>query len=261
MDDYAVLSDTELAAVLRQYNIPHGPVVGSTRKLYEKKIFEYETQRRRLSPPNSSASSFSCRFSDLDSASVDSDMYDLPKKEDALLYQSKGYNYDYCEESYLTTRTYGEPESVGTSKGFRQPSASLPDADTFHHQVHDDNLFSSEEEGKDRPSRPICSPLCLRERPVYGRDSAYQSIAHYRPVSNVSRSSLGLSYYPTSSSTSAASSPSSPPSWLARRAIRPEKRAPGAALGQDHQVPLWGQMLLFLIFAAFLFFVYHCMQA
>lgn len=28
--------------------------------------------------------------SDLDSASVDSDMYDLPKKEDALLYQSKG---------------------------------------------------------------------------------------------------------------------------------------------------------------------------
>lgn len=28
MDDYAVLSDTELAAVLRQYNIPHGPIVG-----------------------------------------------------------------------------------------------------------------------------------------------------------------------------------------------------------------------------------------
>uniref|UniRef100_A0A8D1TDL1 Emerin n=1 Tax=Sus scrofa TaxID=9823 RepID=A0A8D1TDL1_PIG len=135
MDDYAVLSDAELAAVLRQYNIPHGPVVGSTRKLYEKKIFEYETQRRRLSPPNSSASSFSYRFSDLDSASVDSDMYDLPKKEDALLYQSKGYNDDYYEESYLTTRTYGEPESVGTSKGFRQPSASLSDADTFHHQV------------------------------------------------------------------------------------------------------------------------------
>ncbi|XP_057575396.1 emerin isoform X3 [Hippopotamus amphibius kiboko] len=134
MDDYAVLSDAELASVLRQYNIPHGPVVGSTRKLYEKKIFEYETQRRRLSPPSSSASSFSYGFSDLDSASVDSDMYDLPKKEDALLYQSKGYNDDYYEESYLTTSTYGEPESVGTSKGFRQPSASLSDADTFHHQ-------------------------------------------------------------------------------------------------------------------------------
>ncbi|XP_017376862.1 emerin [Cebus imitator] len=249
MDDYAGLSDTELAAVLRQYNIPHGPVVGSTRKLYEKKIFEYETQRRRLSPPSSSAASFSYRFSDLNSASVDSDMYDLPKKEDALLYQSKGYNDDYYEESYLTTRTYGEPDSAGQSRGFRQSATSLPDADTFHHQVRDDNLLSSsEEECKDR------------ERPMYGRDSAYQSIAHYRPVS-ASRSSLGLSYYPTSSSTSSVSSSSSSPSWLTRRAIRPEKHAPGAGLGHDRQVPLWGQLLLFLVFAIFLFFVYYFMQA
>ncbi|XP_008827806.1 emerin [Nannospalax galili] len=245
MDDYAVLSDTELAAVLRQYNIPHGPVVGSTRKLYEKKIFEYETQRRRLSPPNSSSSSFSHRFSDLDSASVDSDMYDLPKKEDALLYQSKGYNDDYYEESYLTTRTYGEPESVGMSKNFRQ---HLPDKDTFHHQVRDDIVFSSsEEEGKDR------------ERPIYGRDTAYQSIGRYRPISNVSRSSLGLSCYPTSSTSPVSSSSSS--SWLTRRAIRPEKQVPDAALGQDRHVPLWGQLLLFLIFAAFLLFVYYSMQA
>lgn len=249
MDDYAVLSDTELAAVLRQYNIPHGPIVGSTRKLYEKKIFEYETQRRRLSPPNSSSSSFSYRFSDLDSASVDSDMYDLPKKEDALLYQSKDYNDDYYEESYLTTRTYGEPESVGMSKSFRRPGTSLVDADTFHHQVRDDIFSSSEEEGKDR------------ERPIYGRDSAYQSIAHYRPISNVSRSSLGLSYYPTSSTSSVSSSSSSPSSWLTRRAIRPEKQAPTAALGQDRQVPLWGQLLLFLAFAAFLLFVYYSIQA
>lgn len=114
-------------------------------------------------------------------------MYDLPKKEDALLYQSKGYNDDYYEESYFTTRTYGEPESAGPSRGFRQSVTSLPDADTFHHQVRDDDLLSSsEEECKDR------------ERPMYGRDSAYQSIAHYRPVS-ASRSSLDLSYYPTSS--------------------------------------------------------------
>lgn len=247
MDDYEVLSDTELAAVLRQYNIPHGPIVGSTRKLYEKKIFEYETQRRRLSPPNSSSSFY--QFSDLDSASVDSDMYDLPKKEDALLYQSKDYNDDYYEESYLTTRTYAEPESVGMSKSFRQPGPSLADTHTFHHQVRDDIFSSSEEEGKDR------------DRPIYGRDNAYQSIAHYRPVSNVSRSSLGLSYYPTSSTSSVPSSSSSSTSWLTRRAIRPEKQAPVAALGLDRHVPLWGQLLLFLVFAAFLLFVYYSIQA
>ncbi|XP_049728709.1 emerin [Elephas maximus indicus] len=250
MDDYAVLSDAELVAMLRQYNIPHGPVVGSTRKLYEKKIFEYETQRRRLSPPNSSASSFSYGFSDLDSTSEDSDKYDLPKKEDALLYQSKGSNDDYYEESYLHTRTYGEPESVGTSKNFREPMASLSDAESFRRQMREDNLFTSEEEGKDR------------ECPSYARDSAYQSIAYYRPISSISRGTLGQPYYPTTSSTSSTSSSSySPPSWLARRAIRPEKQVPGASLSQDRQVPLWGQLLLFVVFAAFLVFVYYSMQA
>uniref|UniRef100_A0A2K6LLX9 LEM domain-containing protein n=1 Tax=Rhinopithecus bieti TaxID=61621 RepID=A0A2K6LLX9_RHIBE len=197
MDDYTDLSNTELTALLRQYNIPHGPVVGSTH------------------------------------------MYDLPKKEDTLLYQSKGYNEDYYEESYFTTRTYGEPESAGPSRGFRQSVTSLPDADTFHHQVRDDLLSSSEEECKDR------------EHPMYGRDSAYQSIVHYRPVS-ASRSSLDLSYYPTSSSTSSMSSSSSSSSWLTRRAIRPENHVPGAGLDQDHQVPLWGQLLLFLVFSSIL---------
>ncbi|XP_049623020.1 emerin [Suncus etruscus] len=239
MDDYAVLSDAELAAVLRQYNIPHGPVVGSTRKLYEKKIFEYETQRRRLSPPSASGASYSYRLS----ASDDSDMYDLPKKEDALLYQSKGYNDDYYEESYLSTRTYGEPESVGTVKGFRQPCASMADPDSFNCQVREDSLFSFED-GKDR------------ERQLFGRDSPYQSIAHYRPVSSISR---GLSYFPSSPS-SPVSSSSATPSWLARRAIRPEKQSPGAGLGPG-QVPLWGQLLLFMVFAAFLLFVYYSMQA
>ncbi|KAL1763816.1 emerin [Sigmodon hispidus] len=227
MDDYAVLSDIELAAVLRQYNIPHGPIVGSTRKLYKKKIFEYETQRRRILPPNSSSYSFSYRLS----VSMDSDMYNLPKKEDALLYQSKDYNDDYYEESYLTTRTYGEPESVPSVKSFRQ-ATSLGDTHTFHHQVRDD-ISSS-----------------YRECPIYGRDSAYQSIAHYRPISNVSRSSLGLS-----------SSSSSPSSRLTRHAIRPEKQVPVTALGQDRQVPLWGQLLLFLVFAVFLLFVYYSIQA
>ncbi|KAM6151087.1 emerin isoform 3-T3 [Rhynchocyon petersi] len=215
MDDYSVLSDTELVAVLRQYNIPHGPVV------------------------------------DLDSKAADSDKYDLPKKEDALLYQSKGYNDDYYEERYLSTRTYGEPESVGTAKNFREPvDCSLSDPDTLHHQVREDSLFtSSEEESKDR------------EFPSYARDSAYQSVAHYRPGSSVSRATLGLPYYPTTSSTSSTSSSSySPPSWLARRAIRPEKQVQGASLGQDRHVPLWGQLLLFLVFAAFLVFVYYSMQ-
>ncbi|KAK1346335.1 hypothetical protein QTO34_000189 [Cnephaeus nilssonii] len=244
MDDYAVLSDAELAAVLRQYNIPHGPVVGSTRKLYEKKIFEYETQRRRLSPQNSSTSSFSYRLSDSDSASVDSDMYDLPKKEDALLYQSKGYNDDYYEESYMSTRTYGEPDFAGTPKGFRQPAAALADADTFHHQVREDNFFSSDEDGKNR------------ERPVYGRDSAYHSIAHYRPVSNITRSSLGMSYYPPPPPPLPFSGP---PSEGEARALEPQKK-PECSLGEDRPPPQSELCCIHLIVIFFYLVIYLFFQ-
>lgn len=58
-----------------------------------------------------------------------------PSGSTAVPFAPQGYGDDYYEESYLTTRTYGEPEPVGTSKGFRQPSSSLADTDTFHHQV------------------------------------------------------------------------------------------------------------------------------
>lgn len=163
----------------------------------------------------------------------------------------------------------------GTWQGHCGPASQFPHLDSLLQVRDDDLLSSSEEECKDRyvcmgkardrgwfwtqaPGPP--APLfCLRERPMYGRDSAYQSITHYRPVS-ASRSSLDLSYYPTSSSTSSMSSSSSS-SWLTRRAIRPENHAPGAGLGQDHQVPLWGQLLLFLVFVIVLFFIYYFMQA
>ncbi|XP_062940301.1 emerin-like [Cynocephalus volans] len=132
MDDCAVVSDPELAALLR-YFIPHGNVLGSTDNLLEEEIFKYMTQRRRkLLSSNSSASSYG--FSSIQLSKGSLDMYNLPKKEDTLLDQSKGCNDKYYEESYLTTRTSREADSVGTSKGFHQTVTLLADADTFHHQ-------------------------------------------------------------------------------------------------------------------------------
>ncbi|XP_075395289.1 emerin [Tenrec ecaudatus] len=263
MDDYEGLSDSELVSVLRQYNIPHGPVVGSTRKLYEKKIFEYESLRRRLSSRNSSSypstshrssSQSTSRISDVESTYTDSDKYDMPKKEDALLYQRRGYNTeedddedndyedvvqvaDYYEESCVSSRTCEEPESVGTTSFLQSPSSLL---------VREDLMFtSSEEEGKDG------NCPCMR-------DCAYQDVLHYRLGS---RGSLSPSYYPTSTSTSStsstSSSSSSAPLWLTRPAIRPEQQAAGATF----QVPLWGQFFFVaLAFAAFMAFLYRSMQ-
>ncbi|XP_062940297.1 emerin-like [Cynocephalus volans] len=238
MDDSAVVSDPEQAALPCQY-IPPRNVLGSTDNLLKEEIFKYMTQRRRrLSPSNSSASSY--RFSDLDSElEGSSDMYNLPKKEDTSLDQSKGCNDENYEESYLTARTSREADSVGTSKDFHQPVTLLSNADTFNHQIQDDSLLSSsEEDSKDR------------EHPVYGLDSAYQSVAHYSYISSISKSSQDLSYYPTSSSSSSLSSSScSCPSCLTRYTIQPGKQA--------LRVPLWGQLLLFLLLNAILLFVYY----
>ncbi|XP_062940153.1 emerin-like [Cynocephalus volans] len=92
MDDCAVVSDPELAALLR-YFIPHGNVLGCNDKYYE--------------------------------------------------------------ESYLTTRTSREADSVGTSKGFHQTVTLLSDADTFHHQIRDDSLLSSSEEDRKDREHPV----------------------------------------------------------------------------------------------------------
>lgn len=72
---------------------------------------------------------------------------------------------------------------------------SLVDAHTRR-----DIFSSSEEEGKDK-DHPIngqdsaYQSFADRDCPTCGRDSAYQSFPCYCPISNVSRSSLGLFYY------------------------------------------------------------------
>ncbi|XP_044299637.1 lamina-associated polypeptide 2-like [Varanus komodoensis] len=47
------LTDDELIACLKKYQIPHGPIVGSTRKLYEKKINKYEKKHGQRHPVQS----------------------------------------------------------------------------------------------------------------------------------------------------------------------------------------------------------------
>ncbi|XP_077335182.1 emerin isoform X2 [Lithobates pipiens] len=53
MDKFKNLSDTELIKVLREYGINHGPIVDSTRTVYEKKLVEFE--RKKNAYPSSAA--------------------------------------------------------------------------------------------------------------------------------------------------------------------------------------------------------------
>ncbi|KAM4697125.1 emerin [Rhinophrynus dorsalis] len=45
METFKNMSDEELIAALRKRNLPYGPIVGTTRTLYEKKLFEHERSK------------------------------------------------------------------------------------------------------------------------------------------------------------------------------------------------------------------------
>nr|ACO51664.1 Emerin [Aquarana catesbeiana] len=46
MDKFKNLSDAELIKVLREYGINHGPILDSTRTVYEKKLVEFERKKK-----------------------------------------------------------------------------------------------------------------------------------------------------------------------------------------------------------------------
>ncbi|XP_072287173.1 emerin isoform X1 [Pyxicephalus adspersus] len=59
MNKFKNLSDAELINILQDYGIQHGPIVDSTRTLYEKKLYEYERQKKTF--PGSAEPSYESR--------------------------------------------------------------------------------------------------------------------------------------------------------------------------------------------------------
>ncbi|CAI9553800.1 unnamed protein product [Staurois parvus] len=91
MDKFKKLSDEQLIKVLREYGIPHGPVVGSTRILYEKKLVEFE--RKKNTYPSSAESSYESR-----------------QQYSTREYDDNQDDYEtYEEETY--TKTYPQPQA------------------------------------------------------------------------------------------------------------------------------------------------------
>ncbi|XP_072482992.1 emerin [Notamacropus eugenii] len=259
MEDYRGLSDQELARLLKLYNIPHGPVVGSTRKLYEKKIYEYESQRTKLSPVTASSSYQYAE--DFEGEAYGSRQ---GQDEDEDMDEGDEVDYDnYYEESYSTTKTYGETDigaipAAKTRTSFQEPlpstsySSGSSKPPTFHlrQRIRENILYPvTQEENIDSD---------------FNWDSnAYQSVSHYRSVTGSSPDS-SFSSSPVVSSPFSSTPVSSrwhslPPE--ARQAIRPDQ-GPGSKLGKNERmVPLWVQFLLFIGFALFLAFFYYFMQA
>ncbi|XP_036596410.1 emerin isoform X3 [Trichosurus vulpecula] len=231
MEDYRRLSDQELVRMLKLYNIPHGPIVGSTRKLYEKKIYEYESQRTKFSPATVSSYQYPDDF--------EGTAYGSRKDEDEDV---EHVDYDnYYEESYSTTKTYGETESAAipvakAKTSFQEPmpstsySSDSAKAPTYRlrQRIRENILYPlAQEENMDRP---VVSSACSSSTPVSSTSPSFRSY-------------------------------SLPLEVEARQAIRPDQGLE-AKLGKNGRVvPLWVQFLLFLGFALFLAFFYYFMQA
>ncbi|XP_030049976.1 emerin isoform X1 [Microcaecilia unicolor] len=119
MEKYKGMTDEELIASLKKYNIPHGPILKTTRKLYEKKIYAFESQRKRMPP-------MEVTYDDPDSGSHlyrSNRYYDSPAVEQ---YGRHSYPYgendseQMYEESFSTTKTYDAepPRYRGTQEVF-----------------------------------------------------------------------------------------------------------------------------------------------
>ncbi|XP_073177547.1 emerin-like isoform X2 [Lepidochelys kempii] len=119
MERYRGLTDTELIAMLQRYGIPHGPVVGSTRKLYERKICEYESQRTRLSP-SVGAGSYSGPGT---TETYIRESYSYPRQEERRGYGADDVDTESYEESSSSSSSWlsgAAPSRLGEATT-RQP--------------------------------------------------------------------------------------------------------------------------------------------
>ncbi|KAJ7317445.1 hypothetical protein JRQ81_003607 [Phrynocephalus forsythii] len=267
MEEYKGLTDKELIARLKKYSIPHGPVVGSTRKLYEKKVYEYETERTKLPSPGGMISytepstsesyvresflspqnreDFSLGREALGSTRTYSrENYAFPRTEE---YYSEYHNEDPSPSKSYLSRNYGLSHHEGHSSYAPEDwDVKSSETSTSSYRRYVSSLDSDVSQGFLSARRPIAEPYPynagLKDVPAE-RDSSssYQSIFHQK---STGPSSLGVE---------------------PRRAIRPERQAQEAVKGSsgaraEHYLPFWPQLVIFLLLAGFLAFVYFFLQ-
>ncbi|KAM6473278.1 emerin isoform 1-T2 [Liasis olivaceus] len=261
MDEYKGMTDKELIARLKKYSIPHGPVVGSTRKLYEKKVYEYETERTQLPSPGGSVP----HTEPSTSQSYVKETFVSPRNREDFSYgrEALGSRRTYFKE-YVPTRDeyYSEyrDEDPSPTKSYLSYNFSLP-----HHEEHSTYASEDIDVNTSEPStssyRTYSSLLSHTTSP--GTVSARQPIAEPYPYSSSEKDMPAERDSGSYQSIFQRKSPGlSSLNVQPRRAIHPERQAQAAvkALGSSEDTkryfPLWPQLLLFGLLAAFLAFIY-----
>ncbi|XP_026567140.1 emerin [Pseudonaja textilis] len=261
MDEYKGMTDKELIARLKKYSIPHGPVVGSTRKLYERKIYEYETERTQYPSPGGSVS----HTEPATSQSYVKETFVSPRKAEDFNYgrEALGSTRTYFKE-YVPTRQeyYSEyrDEDPSPTESYLSYNYNLP-----HHEEHSSYASEDTDVNTSEPSRSSYRSYSslLSHTTSPGTVSARQPIAEPYPYSSSEKDmSAGRDSSSYQSVFQRKSSGLSSLEVKPRRAIHAERQAQEAeeALRSNAEtkryLPLWLQLLVFGLLAAFLVFIY-----
>ncbi|XP_075434440.1 emerin isoform X1 [Ascaphus truei] len=107
MEQYKGMTDEELINTLKKYNIPHGPVVGTTRTLYEKKLCEIDRKKTKYSPTKS--------FQSSSGSYGERTQYDLPRPEEyrRRTHQEEEVDDERYQESYSVTKSFPQARQRG----------------------------------------------------------------------------------------------------------------------------------------------------
>ncbi|XP_034290146.1 emerin isoform X2 [Pantherophis guttatus] len=192
MDEYKGMTDKELIARLKKYSIPHGPVVGSTRKLYEKKIYEYETERTQYPSPGGSVS----HTEPATSQSYVKETFVSPRKREDFSYgrEALGSTRTYFKE-YVPTRQeyYSEyrDEDPSPTKSNLSYNYSLP-----HYEEHSSYTSEDRDVNTSEPSRSSYRSYSslLSHTTSPGTVSARQPIAEPYPYSSSEKDTSAEKY-------------------------------------------------------------------
>ncbi|XP_049638789.1 thymopoietin isoform X2 [Suncus etruscus] len=216
--DVTELTNEDLLDQLVKYGVNPGPIVGTTRKLYEKKLLklrEQGTESRSSTPlPTISSSAENTR----QNGSNDSDRYS-----------------DNDEDSKIELKL----EKREPLKGRAKTPVTLKQRRIEHNQV-----------GEKTEERRIERDILKEMFPFEASTPTGISASCRRPIKGAAGRPLELSDFRMEESFSS----KYVPKYVPMTDVKSEKTKKG------HSVPMWIKILLFVVVAGFLFFVYQAME-
>ncbi|XP_013907014.1 PREDICTED: thymopoietin isoform X6 [Thamnophis sirtalis] len=258
--DIAELSNEELKEQLLRYGVNPGPIVATTRKLYEKKLLKLKEPSQDLSPfiatPTFSSSAENNKQNGNDDSDQFSDNEEDPKTE---------FRLDQREPLKSKTKTLLSLKQRRIAENNQQVVNRVPGNTKHADPILSISDFS--ELPRRTPKKPLMSAEVMEkmstedtrlERDILKEMFPYEastptgiSASCRRPIKGAAGRPIEFSDYRLEENYSSKYIPK----YVASAEVQKEKTTI-----KKHSIPLWIKFLLFFVVAIFLVFVYQSME-